>query len=186
MISRLTSFLILLLVSFLLLAFTTNEVYAQRRGARPVVSPGPSPTPILVIDVPYEEINPTDGTQYWIKRVKEKVGTFFAFSESGKTDFLENLVKTRLAELKYIIDNKEMSYFEKSTQRYFTVAGELTDFIASKKNKESAEKVKATLSSHLPVLMNLRDTYNPTTAEWRFVEDDVNYIKGYIDKLSSF
>lgn len=181
----LTSFFTLFLLFFPLFFFATSDVYAQRRTTT-VASPTPSPTPMPAIEVPYEEINPTDGTQYWIKRVKEKVGNFFAFSDSGKIDFLEGLVKTRLAELKYVIDNKEMGYFEKSTQRYFTVAGELTDFIVSKKNKEGAEKVRATLSSHIPVLTKLRDTYNPTTAEWRFVEDDINYIKGNIEKLSSF
>lgn len=180
MLARVTIFFSILVLSIFL---NVNGAQAAR-AVRRVAAPTPSPVPeIQTIAVDYEEVNPTDGTQYWIKRAKEKVGMFFSFSNNSKIEFQKKLTTTRLAELAYIINNKEMGYFEKATQRYFTTAGQLTDFIVEKKATHTLDSIKEVFSSHIPVLTKLRDVYNPTTAEWRFVEDDINYIKGDILRL---
>lgn len=136
-------------------------------------------------DFPYEAVNPPDGISYLFKRIREKITIFFSFSNERKINNYKKLVQVRLAELKFIIENKEIGYFEKSTQRYFTTAGQLTELLTNKNTKTRYDEVREMLSSHIPILSRLRDTYNPTTAEWRFVEDDINYIKGYINSLSS-
>lgn len=182
MLARVAIFFLVFALSILL---SVNAAQAAR-AFRQVATPTPSPVPeVQTITVDYEEVNPTDGTQYWIKRAKEKVGLFFSFSTESKIDFQKKLTSTRLAELKYIVENREMGYFEKATQRYFTTAGQLTDFILEKRATNVREEIKELFLSHIPVLAKLRDVYNPTTAEWRFMEDDVNYIKGDISRLSS-
>lgn len=174
--------LAIVVVSFvLLLTLGTNQALAKKR----VASPSPSPAPVATIDVPKEEVNPEDGTGYWIKRIKEKLWLFFSFSDVSKLNFQKKLVNSRFSELKYIIENNQMAYFEKATQRYFTTVGQLTNFALSKKLNSEYGGVSDLLSSHLPILVSLRDKFKSTTAEWRFVEDDINYVKGYISSLTS-
>lgn len=137
-----------------------------------------------VLEVSSESVNPTDGISYVFKRVLERVNTFFAFSDRSIVNNYEKLLNSRLSELKYIIENKKMAYFEKSTQRYFTIAGQLTAFLTSKNLKDEYIPTKDLLLSHIPILTKLRDEFDFGTAEWRFVEDDINYIKEYAGKLS--
>ena len=136
------------------------------------------------INVQYESVNPPDGISYVFKRVQEKIGNFLSLSNGNKVSSYRRLVNVRLAELKFIIENKKQAYFEKSTQRYFTTAGELTSLLISKNLKNDFGPVTEQLQSHIPILEKLRDSYDPRTAEWRFVEDDINYIKGYMGDLS--
>lgn len=137
----------------------------------------------ITFNLHIESVNPPDGMQYLYKRIKEKLTVFFAFSSKSKIDNYKNLLNTKLSELKFVIENKHMSYFEKSTQRYFTTAGELAS-LSKSADKKDLESVKELMSQHIPVLIKLRDSFEFGTAEWRFVEDDINYIKGYINDLS--
>lgn len=173
------SFLVCALFAFS--SITTSAKTVTRTNS----SYSPAPTPeIQVIQVQYEEVNPDDGSNYIMKRLKEKIALFFAFSDKAKADLQKKLVQARFAELKYTINNKQMAYFEKSTQRYFTAAGQLTEFLVSKNMIQEYGPIREMFLSYIPLLTQLRDTYNPTTAEWRFVEDDINYTKTYIQKLS--
>lgn len=171
--------LIRLITPLFLLLFFLN-LFATSSLAEDQASPTATATTI-----PYESVNPPDGFSYVIKRVKERVGTFFAFSNEAKVKNYQNLADVRLAELKYVVDNKKQAYFEKSTQRYFTSVGELTEFVKSKNLKTNSESIKKNLNSQIPILNTLRDQYEFGTAEWRFLEDDINYIKGYINDLPS-
>ena len=172
-------FTIYFFIAFTIIIFSSSQVNAQDIGS-------PSSSIVTtVIDVRYELVNPTGGISYLFKRIGEKISLFIAFSNNSKVNNYRKLVDVRLSELKYIIEKKEMAFFEKSTQRYFTTAGQYTSFLISKNIKSEFVPAKEVLLSHIPVLIKLRDTYDPSTAEWRFVEDDVNYIKGYIDDLST-
>ncbi|MBI4058752.1 hypothetical protein HY404_00775 [Candidatus Microgenomates bacterium] len=149
------------------------------------MSPAPTPTPVPMPAISYETVNPDNGTQYILKRLKEKIALFFAFSSDQKFKQLKKETDVRMAELKYIIDNKQMGFFEKATQRYFTTAGKLTDLAVSNKISGKYQELKEDLGKHILLLNALRDTYHPTTAEWRFVEDDVNYVKQDIERLNT-
>ena len=63
--------------------------------------------------------------------------------------------------------------------------GQLKNLLVSSNIKSEFMPIKEELSSHISVLIKLRDSYDPSTAEWRFVEDDINYVKGYLDELST-
>lgn len=172
----------IVLISFLFTVLFLPQIIFARK-----ISPlsSPSPTPVVEVrEVKYESINPQDGFSYIFKRFNEKIGIFFTFSNGSKVDNYKKLVDIRLSELKFVVDNKQMAFFEKSTQRYFTTAGQLTDFVVLKKMTSEYSAVREMLASHIPVLTQLRDTFNYTTAEWRFVEDDINYAKTYMNKLS--
>src|SRR3989344_247025 len=173
MIRKLTTSFIFI---FLICVFLYNNVSAQETVD---ISPSPVPT----INIPYESVNPPDGMPYLLKRIKEKIGLFFSFSNESKVNNYKKLTGIRLAELKFVIEKNHMGYFEQSTQRYFTTVGQLTTLVISKNVGSQYNPVKGELLLHIPVLTKLRDSYDFDTAEWRFVEDDINYIKGYIDKI---
>lgn len=137
------------------------------------------------IIVPQESVNPPDGLPYLMKRIQEKIGLFFSFSNDNKIKNYKKLVTVRLSELKFIVEKKEMAYFEQTTLRYFSTAGQFTSFLINSNKKNEFTSVRDEFKSHIPVLENLRDNYDSTTAEWRFIQDDINYIKGYINSLSS-
>lgn len=136
------------------------------------------------IEVTYEKVNPKDGGSYALKRLKEKaILALLSFSKQRKTDYYNKLVGNRLAELKYVVDKKDMANFENATTRYFATVGQFVNFLVRKSLTEEKNKAHELLVSHIPLLESLRDTYDPTTAEWRFMQDDINYVRMYTDQL---
>lgn len=141
-----------------------------------------SSTNTQMIQVPYETINPKDGFKFSFKRLQEKIMlTLFSFYPQPKLNYQKDLLTKRLAELKYVVDNKDISNLQTTSQRYYSQAGQLTEFVL--KNNLGKHGLKDQLSSHLLVLEVLKKQYNDTTAEWRFIEHDVDYIKNYINQL---
>lgn len=134
--------------------------------------------------VEYEKVNPDSGYRYILKRFQEKLKLAFLFSASDKERFYEELVARRLAELKYIVEKNDRFRHEIASKRYFTTAGQLTEYILKNKNLESKKQdVENLLSSHLPVIDDLEKRFNDTTAEWRFIKHDADYLRIYIGKL---
>lgn len=135
--------------------------------------------------IKYEKVNPKDGFSYAVKRLQEKffLQLYFLFPER-KLDYYFELTERRLAELKFTIENKDMANFENTTTRYSSGIGEYVGFILNTgKTDENKKKVEKLLLLHIPVLEKLRDVYDSTTAEWRFVEDDINFVKIHINSL---
>lgn len=134
-------------------------------------------------EIKYQEINPKDTFNYGVKRFKEKFFLAVNFSKNKKADYLLNLTDVRLAELKYTIENKDMANFETSTQRYFTTIGQYVEHLTSKKVVYDKKIISEKLDKHTPILEKLRDSFPSDTAEWRFVQDDINYLKNYLNTL---
>jgi hypothetical protein len=161
---------ILLIVAFLMypMFITSSKAVAQSNLTSPLI-------------VKYEKVNPKDGFSYAIKRVKEKVGIFLlSRNPKKKLNYLKDLLGIRLSELKFVVDNKDIGNIQTASQRYFTTAGEITALVNSQSQLTSDKNGVITLfNQHLPVLESLRNTYNNTTAEWRFLRDDANYLIDY-------
>lgn len=136
----------------------------------------------LVASIKYEKVNPDNGMQYDFKRIKEKLFAVFAFSTAQKVNYQTEILEVRLAELKYIVDNEDIANIETGSQRYSATAGNLTKLVVD--NNMPKEQVKLVLEQHLQILQELRKSFNDTTAEWRFIENDVNYLKIYLKELS--
>ena len=129
------------------------------------------------IVVNYERVNPNDAYKYKFKRLREKI-TLLVLSPSPnhKADYYEKLLNVRLAELKYVVDNKDAANIETSSGRYSATAGQLTEYIINKNLDEHKQKTADIMSSHLPVLEKLKESFDATTAVWRFIEYDVDYL----------
>jgi hypothetical protein len=145
----------------------------------PIILPNPS------LAIKYESVNMKDGSRYLIKRLKEKAVLFLlSFNSEKKVNYYEKLLNVRLAELKYIVDNKDIANIQVASQRYFTTAGQLTNLLISKSASFSQkEKVRNLFSEHIKIIEDLKKTYSETTAEWRLLRDDANYLIDYSTSL---
>lgn len=145
----------------------------------------PAAQTVQIIQVNYEKVNPSDGLNYVLKRFKEKIELALLFySKDRKADYYKKLVSSRLAELKFVVDKKDMANFENATTRYFTTVGQFADFLTKNGTIDQKSQAVKNLSSHIPVLKELRDTFEgQEKAEWRFIQDDINYVKMYTDQL---
>lgn len=143
------------------------------------------PAEVSRIQVDYEKVNPSDGFNYGLKRFKEKLLLILPFrSAKSKAELYEQFTKNRLAELKYVVDQKDMANFENATTRYFTTVGQFADFLTKNGTADQKSQAVRNLSSHIPVLEDLRDTFEgQEKAEWRFMQDDINYVKMYTEQL---
>lgn len=144
-----------------------------------------APQTVQTIEVNYERVNPSDGFNYGLKRLKEKLLLILPFrSAKSKAGLYEQFTKNRLAELKYVVDQKDMANFENATTRYFTTVGQFVDFLTKNGTADQKSQAAKSLSTHTPVLEALRDTFEgQEKAEWRFMQDDINYVKLYTDQL---
>lgn len=130
-----------------------------------------------------EAINPDNGFNYTIKRLGEKIQYQLLFDNKSKAKYDEEISRRRLAELKYIVDQKDSEYIETVSQRYFTAVGNWTNFIIQNDMKDEKKNAKEILNKHKKLLHELLNAYNDTTAQWRFVKHTYDYINIYISKL---
>ncbi len=136
------------------------------------------------ISLPTEGVKPGDGVVFVFRRLAEKTQLMINSPFPNRKEKLyEELSSRRLAELKYIVENKQISYFENATTRYSTTVGNWVEYIKAKQLDGQEQSTIETLSFHLPVLENLMTKYDPTTAEWRFIKHDSDYVQLYINKL---
>lgn len=137
------------------------------------------------LKVEVQSVNPGDDYRYVLKRLKEKIALFvFGFSSERKADYYIDLVDVRLSELKYVVDRKDIANIQTTSQRYAAISGELTDFVLTKNMTGYNGKLVDVMSSHIPFLEKLRDSYPYDSSEYRFVQDDANSLKSHISKLS--
>jgi hypothetical protein len=133
----------------------------------------------------HEDVNPNSGLSYKVKRFKEKFTLFVTIDKSAKADIYKSILSKRLAELDYIIGEKAFFYLESSSLRYSTAAGEMSEHIVRHNLKSKREEVKGLFEDHIPQLRNIRDNFDPLSAEWRFIEDDINSLQVYASQISS-
>jgi hypothetical protein len=135
-------------------------------------------------EYPYEKINPSSGYKYSIKRLKEKLTLMISSVSKGrKAQVYKKLANTRLAELKQVVENKDMANFENATKRYYTRVGQYVEYITAKKQDKYKEEARVLLKDHEKVLAPLKEKFNDTTAEWRFLKHDSDYLELYSKKL---
>lgn len=142
------------------------------------------PLSVSANGINYEKINPSNYSAYQFKRLKEEVLLrFYSRSKPKKAEYLCNLIDKRLAELKYTVFKDDMAVFEDSNNRYFTSIGKCADYL--NENNFSKEKlfVVEKIKLHKPILEEMKNKYEQTTAQWRFIRDNINYIDLYTDQL---
>lgn len=132
----------------------------------------------------YEKINPDSTIRYSLKRIIEKVEGVKVdiFDRNQKNRFMVKLSNRRLLELKYIIENNKLFYLEKSSSRYITQLGLISEELD--KNKIDADFIKSNLETHTKVLESLKDKFPSQTAQWLLVQQARDTSKSILSKAS--
>ena len=127
-----------------------------------------------------EFINP-GSFYYTFKRLLEKGQERLQFSRQSKITFYQSQLKTRLAELNYVVEHKLLSEVQTSSERFAYYAGILTGELV-KDNKDKAKVIKE-FEQFSKFLEKLRDKYPANTSFWMLVQHDINTLKILSDTL---
>ncbi|MCL5784812.1 MAG: hypothetical protein M1142_05695 [Patescibacteria group bacterium] len=132
-----------------------------------------------------QQVGPDAGPLFQLKRVQEKVFLKTKLSASSQVDYMSNLLETRLGELQNAVNNQNYGYVLPSSLRYFTLAGQITDLIVANNLTSQTETIRNQFLSHRKILDQLYVIYpkNTDNWEWKYIKDDYNYLKLYLDKL---
>lgn len=132
------------------------------------------------LNLPSTTINP--GSFYYpFKRLWEKGLERVQFSKQSKINFLKSQLRTRLAELNYVVEKKLLSEVQTSSERFAYYVGILTEeLVRENKNKEQTIKEFDQFSK---LLEKLRDNYPANTSFWMLIQHDINTLRILSDQL---
>lgn len=137
------------------------------------------------LNLPKTVINPDRYLFFSIKRLVEKAIVFTKLDANSKADYYKNLTLTRMAELKYVVENKLLGEVERSSQRLSYQIGILSDYISANK-KELAKNAEITinqLTEYKTLLVTLRDKYPANSSFWMLIQHNINSIDINLEKL---
>ncbi|MBI2085922.1 hypothetical protein HYT74_01115 [Candidatus Daviesbacteria bacterium] len=128
------------------------------------------------------DIKITPGSFYYsFKRIWEKGWEKLQFNSTSKIAFYESQLKTRLAELNYVVEKKLLSEVQKSTERFAYTAGILAETLV-KENKDQEKTVEEFRKIQI-YLEKLRDQYPANSSFWMLVQHDINTLGILSEKL---
>jgi len=85
-----------------------------------------------------------------------------------------SLLKTRLSELDYVVNNKVLSEVQTSSERFAYQAGILTQELIKQNNSDEKTKLVKEFEKYGNFLANLRDKYPANSSFWMLVQHDIN------------
>lgn len=131
-------------------------------------------------------VNPDFPPLFNLKRLQEKTFLNFQVGLEAKVKYMSFLLEIRLGEIKHLVENKQYVFLLDASLRYSTLAGEITDLIISNNLKSQLEPTKNQFLYHKQILNNLYILYpkNTDNVEYKYLEDDMNYLDIYLNKLS--
>lgn len=127
-------------------------------------------------------IKPGAGFYYLFKRGYEKILEKFQFSNASKLNYHQNLLLTRLSELKYVAERKDLGELQKSTERFSFEAGKLTQ-LSEKLSGIDKTSIRNKFKEYKQVLEKLRDLYIYNSSFWRLIQYDIDTLDILSKKL---
>lgn len=133
-----------------------------------------------------QNANPDATLIFGLKRIQEKTFLSFKSEPVSRLDYMSNMLENRLEELSNSVKNKKYDYVLPAASRYSSLAGQMTDLIIANNLSDKIDPVKNQFSAHAKVLHEIYVIYpkNTENVEYKYIEDDINYLKIYLDKLS--
>ncbi len=143
-------------------------------------------TVLVIALVASQSASPDFPLLFGLKRQQEKVFFSFKSTPQEKVDYMRSLLNIRLNELSSQVNRQSYSHILPSASRYSSLAGEITDIIVSNNMKDQVNAVMEQFTQHKKVLQDLYVIYpkNTDNVEYKYIEDDINYLDLYLDKLS--
>lgn len=127
-------------------------------------------------------IKPNGDMFYQIKRGYEKILEKFQLSDKSKLNYHQNLLLTRLSELKYVAERKNLTELQKSTERFSYEAGKITE-LSVKPDSKDKTGIKDRFKEYKPVLEKLRDLYPANSSYWMLIQYDIDTLDILSQKL---
>lgn len=133
-----------------------------------------------------QNANPDNPTLFGLKRVQEKVFLSLKSGPKDQLEYMSALLDNRLGELSSVVRNKNYNYVLRSASRYSTLAGQMTELLIANNLNGYSDSIKNQFLNHQKVLYDLYVLYpkNFDDEEYKYIEDDINYLKIYLEKLS--
>ncbi len=120
-----------------------------------------------------------------VRRLQEKLFIILKFTPASKARYYELLLGIRLKDLSTIINVGEPSFILTSSLRYSTTAGQLTELIQKYKMKSEVTPISSLFKEHQKILSELINSYpKDRDGEWKYIQDDINYLDTYLQYLS--
>lgn len=136
-----------------------------------------------------QKANPNFPPLFALKRIQEKVYLKLKSSPQDRLDYMSYLLNNRLDELRELVNAKSYNYILPAALRYSTLAGQITELIIANNLKDRVDPIKKTFENHRKIVDDLYVIYPknlPDNEEWKYIQDDYNYLKLYLDKLNNF
>lgn len=131
-----------------------------------------------------QTINP--GSIYYpLKRLIEKILVNFQIDPKSKASFYENLVQTRLAELKYVAEKNYLDQVERSSQRVSYQVGILTDYLIAQELDDKKGQIVNLYGQDKVILEQLRDKYPANSSFWMLIQHVINSINLNLEKFEN-
>lgn len=129
--------------------------------------------------------NPDMPPFFALKRVQENVFLKFKSNPEDKIDYMRGMLDSRLNELAEVVKTRGSGNILPASSRYSTLAGQITDLVLANNMTDKAASLKSQFLNHQKVLDALYVAYPKNTEdwEWKYIKDDFNYLKLYLDKL---
>lgn len=150
---------IFLLIIFLISIFPTN-LFAEGSS----------------LNLTSESINP-GSFYYTFKRSWEKIIYTFTFSPKDKVNYDLSLLEKRLSELNYVVKNKVLDEFERSSNRFSYQAGTAVNDLAAANDSSLKDKMKDIFNRYPSYLEKLRDQNQANSSYWLLIQQDIDTLK---------
>src|SRR3989344_6232813 len=135
-----------------------------------------------------QSASPDSSLLFGLKRVQEKVYLRLKNAPSDKLDYMSLLLDRRLTELDSQVRRQSYGYILPSALRYSTLAGQIAEMIMANNMTDKVASTTNQFKEHQKVLYDVYVIYpkNTDNVEYKYIEDDINYLKIYLHKLSNF
>lgn len=133
-----------------------------------------------------QKANPDNKLLFALKRVQEKVYLNLRGNPNDKLDYMSNLLDKRAGELDSMVKAQSYCCILNAALRYSTLAGQITEMIEANNMKDRVPQTINQFQKHKEILQKTYIIYpkNMDNFEYKYIEDDVNYLDLYLDKLS--
>lgn len=124
---------------------------------------------------------------FTLKRIQEKVVLKLKSTPEEKVNVMSNILDDRLSELQNLIKNQNYNYTLPSAQRYSTLAGQITEIVIANNLTDKVEPLKNKFIAQKKIVNDIYVAYpknRPGDEEWKYIQDDFNYLNLYLDKLN--
>lgn len=121
-----------------------------------------------------------------LKRIQEKAFLSLKSSPEDRVEYMNTLLDRRLEELDSQVRRQSYGYILPSALRYSSTAGQITELIISQNMKDKVASQIEKFNNHQQVLQKIYVLYpkNTDNWEWKYIQDDVNYLGIYRDQLA--